>query len=124
MKQNKDKIIAIFESSFFKGYIIKIGFESGKQIFLAENEETEGVMSFSKFKNILKENSLDELYSLKDLAKTSFVVKKFIDDELRRRHKSLKKNSYDISNDLKSKKEKITLQNGETLIRASQVKEK
>ncbi|MCR5506473.1 MAG: hypothetical protein K6F04_01340 [bacterium] len=124
MKKNNDKIIAIFENNFLSGYIIKLGFQSGKQIYLSPTEEDENTMSFSKFQNLLKSFSLNEIYSLKEIAKDASITKKLINDELRRRHKPLKKENNDLSKELKSKKEKINLSNGQTLIRASQIKEK
>lgn len=124
MKKNNDKIIAIFENNFLSGYIIKLGFQSGKQIYLSPTEEDENTMSFSKFQNLLKSFSLNEIYSLKEIAKDASITKKLINDELRRRHKPLEQNNNDLSKELKSKKEKINLSNGQTLIRASQIKEK
>ena len=90
MKKNNDKIIAIFENNFLSGYIIKLGFQSGKQIYLSPTEEDENTMSFSKFQNLLKSFSLNEIYSLKEIAKDASITKKLINDELRRRHKPLK----------------------------------
>ncbi len=125
MKKQNDKIIAITDNLTVSSYTITVGFQSGKKFYLGEYEDEEGVMSFSKFEKILSEININNLYELKENTKChSVIVKNFIDNELRRRHKPLIKKEKTLKQKLKGNEKQITLPNGQTLIRASQIKEK
>ena len=64
--------------------------------------------------------SLDDIYSLKSKTVNADVVINFIDEELRRRHKSLNKSKPKIAKKLKNNSE-ICLSNGSVLFRASEM---
>ncbi len=123
--ENIDKIVAITENLTTNSYTIIVGFQSGKKFFLGECEDEEGVMSFSKFEKILSETKLDDLYKLKQNLKChSIVIKNYINNELRRRHRPLTKPQKTLKQQLKGNEKQITLSNGQTLIRASQIKDR
>ena len=125
MKKYYDKIVAITENLTINSYTITVGFQSGKKVYLGECEDEENVMSFSKFERILSQMSLSDIYELKDKIKChNVIVINFIDNELRRRHKPLIKKEKTLKQQLKGNEKQITLPNGQTLIRASQIKEK
>ena len=124
MKKNNDKIIAITENLTPNTYTITVCFQSGKKVYLDEYENEENVISFSKFCKILSITPLDDLYKLKSNIKHENIVTTFIDTELRRRHRPLNKPQKTLKQQLKGNEKQITLTNGCTLVRASQIKEK
>lgn len=125
MKKHYDKIVAITETLSINSYTISIGFSSGKKFFLGDFADEEGVMSFRTFERILSETPLNDIYELKNKIKCSnLIINNFIDNELRRRHKPLVKKEKTLKQQLKGNEKQIILPNGQTLIRASQIKEK
>ena len=81
MKKNYDTIVSIIENRSIDFYVITVGFQSGKKVFLDEYENEEGVMSFSKFKRILSETNLNDLYKLKEnLECKNPIIINFIDE--------------------------------------------
>lgn len=103
------------------GYYARAITKDGKAYFLCEyagNPYNE--MSFERFKSLLTGMSLDDIYSLKSKTVNADVVINFIDEELRRRHKSLNKSKPKIAKKLKNNNE-ICLPNGSVLFRASEM---
>ena len=102
------------------GYYALAITKDGKAYFLCEyagNPYNE--MSFERFKSLLTGMSLDDIYSLKSKTVNADVVINFIDEELRRRHKSLNKSKPKISKKLKNNE--ICLPNASVLFRASEM---
>ncbi len=121
-----ESVMGIKTPAFIFARAIVLKENERKQITIVSDEQYEDdtTFTFSKINEILKGMTQEELYNLKGHIYSSEIMLKMVDKELRRRHKALNKKQNTLKQDLKSSKKKITLQNGEILIRASQIKEK
>ena len=121
-----ESVMGIKTPAFIFARAIVLKGNERKQITIVSDEQYEDdtTFTFSKINEILKGMTQEELYNLKGHIYSSEIILKMVDKELRRRHKALNKKQNTLKQDLKSNKKKITLQNGEILIRASQIKEK
>ena len=119
-------IVSVIGCKLDSGYFVKVLMKDGRMFFLSELAENLDEMSFDRFKMILETMKLDEIYNLKSNVKNATVVVEMIDNELRRRHKSLSKNSSKTGkNSLQdASKKELKLPNNQIIKRATEIKVK
>ena len=122
----KRVIVSVVGCQLDSGYFVKVLMKDGRMFFLSELADNIDEMSFDRFKMILSDMKLDDIYSLKLNVKNANLVKEMIEDELRRRHKPLSKNASKTGkNSLKdTAKKAVKLDKNQIVKRATEVKEK
>lgn len=125
-KVQRRVIVSAVGCQLDSGYFVKVLMKDRRIFFLSEFAESTEEMSFDRFKMILEDMKLEEIYSLKANIKSADVVKDMVEDELRRRHKSLSKNSSKTGkNVLKDdSKKQVKLDTNQIVKRATEIKEK
>lgn len=125
-KVQRRVIVSAVGCQLDSGYFVKVLMKDRRIFFLSEFAESTEEMSFDRFKMILEDMKLEEIYSLKANIKSADVVKDMVEDELRRRHKSLSKNSSKTGkNVLKdNSKKQVKLDTNQIVKRATEIKEK
>ena len=122
----KRVIVSVVGCQLESGYFVKVLMKDGRMFFLSELADNIDEMSFDRFKMILSDMKLDDIYSLKLNVKNANLVKEMIEDELRKRHKPLLKNASKTGkNSLKdTDKKEVKLDKNQIVKRATEVKEK